>query len=337
MKRYIFSVAALALLAAPAAANDSAAAMGAGGIVLTQNVPVRMAAEDLYVSPTKVRVRYEFVNASGRDVETMVAFPLPDLDTDLFNVPHAVLADDPVNFVGFTVTVNGKKVSFAVEQRAFYKGRDVTTQLASAGLRSPNVLSDASALERLPSLGRRQLLSSGLLKTGGESGFMPQWTVRTKFYWRQTFPAGKTTVIEHSYRPARGGSFFDIAWSLKDSSYDPSADLAKRRGGEFCYDAGTLSRIGRMMRANRDAGNGPSLEMATTDYILRTANNWQGPIGRFHLTLDKLAPDNVISLCWDGDLKKTGPTTFEFNATNFAPRQDIHMVVMRTGHYPAPW
>ncbi len=65
-----------------------------------------------------------------------------------------------------------------------------------------------------------------------------------------------------------------------------------------------------------------------TDYVLRTANNWNGPIGRFHLTLDKLRAGAILSLCWDGALKKTGPTTFEFSAEEFAPTRDIHMLVI---------
>ena len=63
----------------------------------------------------------------------------------------------------------------------------------------------------------------------------------------------------------------------------------------------------------------------TTDYILVTGNNWKGPIGHFHLTLDKEKPDNVMSLCWDGELKKTGATTFEATRENFAPAHDIHL------------
>jgi len=56
-----------------------------------------------------------------------------------------------------------------------------------------------------------------------------------------------------------------------------------------------------------------------TDYILSTAATWKGPIGHFHLTLDKRDARNVLSVCWQG-LKKTSPTTFEFTADNFAPK-----------------
>jgi len=49
-----------ALALVPAAlADDSSAMLGAGGIiVLTKNTDIRMASEDLYLSPQKVEVHY---------------------------------------------------------------------------------------------------------------------------------------------------------------------------------------------------------------------------------------------------------------------------------------
>jgi hypothetical protein len=72
---------------------------------------------------------------------------------------------------------------------------------------------------------------------------------------------------------------------------------------------------------------GDLLNAYSTDFVLSTAGNWKGPIGWFRLTLDKLKPDNVLSLCWDG-LRKTGSTTFEFAAANFAPKHDVQMLVL---------
>jgi Domain of unknown function (DUF4424) len=63
--------------------------------------------------------------------------------------------------------------------------------------------------------------------------------------------------------------------------------------------------------------------------VLKTANNWKGPIGHFRLTLDKLAPDAVLSLCWDGALKKAGATTFEGTRDDFAPQRDVELLVLR--------
>jgi Domain of unknown function (DUF4424) len=61
-------------------------------------------------------------------------------------------------------------------------------------------------------------------------------------------------------------------------------------------------------------------------YVLRTANSWAGPIGKFRLTLDKGAAGNVISLCADG-VTKTGPTTFVIEKTDYVPDRDLQILV----------
>ncbi|OYX87727.1 MAG: hypothetical protein B7Y75_01670 [Azorhizobium sp. 35-67-5] len=66
-------------------------------------------------------------------------------------------------------------------------------------------------------------------------------------------------------------------------------------------------------------------------YILRTGANWYGPIGDFTLTIDKGAPDNLISFCATG-VKKIGPTTFQVKARDFFPERDLDILILK----PAP-
>src|SRR5512142_3146984 len=91
-------------VAAEAHANDSAAVIGAGGLELTKSDSIVMESEDLYLSLPEVRVSYVFRNTSDRDVETVVAFPLPDARLGwmhrLLDIPRSGL-----NFVGFSVRV----------------------------------------------------------------------------------------------------------------------------------------------------------------------------------------------------------------------------------------
>jgi hypothetical protein len=98
----------------------------------------------------------------------------------------------------------------------------------------------------------------------------------------------------------------------------------------YCIDNTTRTalraRVAAKLKADPHAGG--YLNGFETDYVLSTGNNWKGPIGRFHLTLDKLKPDSVLSLCWDGKLKKTGATTFEDTRENFAPKSDIKLLVV---------
>jgi hypothetical protein len=119
-----------------------------------------------------------------------------------------------------------------------------------------------------------------------------------------------------------GQSFFSAAYHKRGEKYD---------GVDYCFDDATWAAL----KAKTDTGaNNPDaggyMISYQTQYILRTAGNWQGPIGRFHLTLDKQKPGNLMSLCWDGELKKTGPTTFEFVREKFAPTRDIDLMVLET-------
>ena len=322
MRTTICVLGALLLATTGAIGDDSSAALAAGGIVFTKGTPVRMKAEDLYVSPKSMRIRFEFVNDSAKDVDTLVAFPLPDIDTSIYwGSPVGTVTDDPVNFVGFKAAVDGRAVSFKVEQRAFVKDKDVTSLLRSMGLPVNPVAGDGyRRYEKLP-LAKRKLLLDARAAEGDADEFVPQWVVRTKFYWTQHFPAHKSVLVEHSYQPVTGQSFFGKSNLADKGSMDTR---------DFCIDAPTKAKIAAMSdaRLKAKADNGEYLNAYRTDYILSTASNWNGPIGRFHLTLDKIKPDNVLSLCWDGALKKTGPTTFEDMRANFAPTRDIHMLVL---------
>ncbi|UYC16330.1 DUF4424 domain-containing protein [Xanthomonas campestris pv. phormiicola] len=64
-------------------------------------------------------------------------------------------------------------------------------------------------------------------------------------------------------------------------------------------------------------------------YIQLTGNNWKGPIQDFHLTLKKRGPADLVSPCFDGALKRTGPLTFEFGRKDFVPKQDLNVLFLR--------
>ena len=130
-----------------AVADDSSAALGAGGLVLSQSQDIRMADEDLRISPKSVHVRFVFANDSSKDIDTIVAFVLPDIDSGKFwGSPLGTVTDDPVNFMGFSLKAGREgSVTAAVEQRAFLKGRDVTDIVKSAGVPSQYFNSDKAS------------------------------------------------------------------------------------------------------------------------------------------------------------------------------------------------
>jgi hypothetical protein len=80
-------------------------------------------------------------------------------------------------------------------------------------------------------------------------------------------------------------------------------------------------------RANPKSGN--LLTALATEYVLSTGNNWKGPIGRFRLVLDKLKYENVMSLSWAGSLGSNSPTTFGYARENFAPKEDIKLLILQ--------
>ncbi len=309
-----------------ALADDSSAALGMGGVVLTQNADIRMASEDLSLSPKAVAVRYEFVNDSDRDIDTIVAFPLPDIDLwEYSESPVGTIVDKSPNFVGFVLTVDGKRVEATPEEHAILNGRDVTAAVRAAGL--PVNFAGTDLFDRLTKLKpalRASLSRQGLVELE-DADAHAKWTATTKFWWRQHFPAHKTVVIEHRYQPVTG-QFFFVPESLTAS--DPSD---RRNAQAYCIDPATRAAIKAKLAASKLPGNAEAmLNGYETDFVLKTANNWKGPIGHFHLTVDKLKPDNIVSLCWDGALKKTGPTVFEAARDNFAPAHDIKLLVLET-------
>jgi hypothetical protein len=311
----------LALTAASARADDSSAALGAGGVTLTRSADIRMVDEVLSISPKAVKIRFVFLNETDRPIDVLVAFPMPDIDTEEYWFsPLGTTTDDPVNFMGFRVTADGAPASVSVEQRAMIKGRDVSSVVRAAGLPVNPISKVGFKMFEKLSPGQRKLLADAkVADTSDRTDAHPLWTVRTRFYWSQHFPAHTSVVLEQSYQPVTGQFLFGPT-NHGDANYVRN----------FCLDSATRDRLSRMTKAalTADKQGGGYLAAYTTDYVLKTGANWKGPIGHFHMVLDKLSPNNVLSLCWKGALTKSGPTTFEFDAHDFTPDQDVRLLVV---------
>jgi hypothetical protein len=324
MRSFALALAAAALAAMPAMADDSSAALGAGGLVFVKQADIRMAAEDLRISPKEVKVRYEFVNDGKSDVATVVAFPMPDIDVrEFWYEPLGTTLDHTANFMGFALTVDGKAVTPTLDERAVLDGRDVTALVKAAGLPINIAGSDLVArIDKLAPAQKKTLAAEGLVEVDGNDTH-PHWVAKTSYWWHQSFAAGKTVVIEHRYQPVTGQSFFgELSLATKEQFDDYNRN--------FCIDDATKAAIrARIARLDKNGPNGSYLQSYRTEFVLKTAANWKGPIGRFHLTVDKLAPANVLSMCWGDDLKKTGPTTFESTRENFAPARDVKVLVLQ--------
>lgn len=313
---------ALSLTAAtPAGANDSTAEIGAGGIVLAQTYSVEMQSEVLYISMDEVRVDYVFRNRSARDVETLVAFPMPDMDVSPYWEVAIPNPDD--NFLGFTVTVDGQSIQPELQQRAYVAGVDVTEKVLAAGLPlAPIGDYDGLDVSHLSDAQIEDLQSWGIVNVEGDlgqAGGRPQvdatWTLKSAYWWKMSFPADVDVAVEHRYTPAVGGAagLFVLGDGTRTEPHPYYAD-------KFCVDKGFMSTVRKRDAATGD--DGPRYTERWLSYVLSSGANWAGPIGTFKLIVDKGSTDNLVSFCGQG-VKKTGPTTFEMDLDGFLPEKDL--------------
>lgn len=327
MKRLL--VALSLVIAAPAFANDTMAELKTGGLVFVRSDVVSMEKEDLFISLDEVRVAYRFRNTSEDDVEAVVAFPMPDIEaTPYGNV--AVPISDSDNFLGFTVVMDGRTITPELEQKAFAAELDVTDTLTAAGL-SLNPFADGldEAIEALSDHTKADWVARGMLYeesyddgSGWRESHSPMWRLKSTYWWRAKFPAGQPVEVTHRYQPSLGGT---VAVSfLQDGK--PQEPYFGQYQQKYCVDESFLNAVRRHAKTAPD-GNPPFYE-TWISYVLTTGANWSGTIQDFTLTIDKGAPENLVSFCGSG-VRKTGPTTFEMSATDFFPERDINVLILR--------
>lgn len=330
MKASLLAITLAGLLAAPALANDSTAELAAGGLVLTRTESIEMRSEDLFISEQAVRVRYVFVNTSGKPVTTQVAFPMPDIGGEDFyfhdvSIPNR---EDPANILDFQTTVDGKPVAMEVEQRAFARGVDQTAWLAAHGVPLALQMDGAIArLDALPKAAQDEAIALGLAVPdeydqgkGWERHLNPAWILKTTFHWEQSFAPGAEVVVTHNYKPAVGGS---VGTMVGSPGYMADAEGAEQRA-RYCIDSGFLAAVAKAKKG----GDYPPFTETRIAYVLKTGGNWARPIGDFRLVIDKGSTANLVSFCASG-VKKIGPTRFEVRKTNWRPDKDLFILILK--------
>lgn len=325
MKALVALVLTSAWLAAPAIANDSVAEVGTGGLLLGRTDAIEMTSEDLFLSMDRVTVDYVFTNKTDAAVRTVVAFPMPDIDTR----PQTMvsLPGEGDDFLGFTVEVDGKAVNPTLQQHAYANGVDVTGQIVAAGL--PLAPFSQEAYQRVQSLRGETLIALAALgavsgeigdgQVGPDTYIEPAWVLKSAYWWEMTFPPNQAIRVRHQYRPSVGGSaglFFLMAG--EDGTKADPAMVEK-----YCMDDVFL-RAARKRQEAMSSG-GPGYYESRISYVLTTGANWAGPIRSFRLTIDKGRPDNLVSFCGE-NVRRTGPTTFVMEQTDFWPSRDLDIL-----------
>jgi hypothetical protein len=324
-----FSLAlALSLGASAALANDTTAELKTGGLEFTRSAEITMMAEKLYISPKQVRVDYVYRNTTDKDVETYVAFPMPDITGS--GDPMMDAGDTSKdNFLGFSVTQDDVAINPLLQQKIYAADLDVTDVLAAAKIPF-NPLGDQTreALGKQPKATIADLETRGMLfantyddGNGEKTEFIPTWTLKSVYWWKTTFPAGKDIRVSHTYHPSVGGT---VATTYLDNN-KPQGERYDEYKRKYCIDD-SMVKIAQKSNALM-AAEKPYYYEQWISYVLTTGANWNGPISKFTLIVDKGNARNYVSFCGTG-IKKTGPTTFEMNATDFSPEKDLDILLL---------
>jgi hypothetical protein len=322
---------AMALGAGGAAlANDSTAELAAGGLVLTKTTAIVMQSEDLFISDKEVKVHYVFANKTNADVTVTVAFPMPDITVEGMDDNISIPTQDPVNFLGFSTVADGKPVVAQVEQKVIKNGVDRTQLMRSLNVPlAPQAEATDKALDQLSAANQAQLIKLGLAMQdqyddgdgrGMVNHLQATWTLKTTYYWRQTFPAGRTLVIDHHYTPAVGSSA-GTSWGSADFAKQPDY---QQQVAHYCVDDSFLAAVKRTIQPDVGFSN---MQEERIEYILTSGANWAEPIGDFHMVIDKGDPTRLVSFCGT-NVQKISPTQFEVHYTNFVPKQNVSVLIL---------
>jgi hypothetical protein len=314
----------------PAFANDTTAELAVGGLVFTRNADVSIESEELTITPDTVKVRYIFLNQTPAPVTATIAFPMPDIDLSEAD-NYAIPTDDPVNFIAFETTIDGKPAPLEINQRAFLGDKDVSAVVKGAGAPILPIGSLQNRVAELPKTSKDRLIAAGLLIPAGTDAkggplHSGSWTVKTAVMRQQTFPPDKPVVVEHRYRTSMGLSFDTV---LRKALRDNKAmdQEVKRYRAAYCISDTLLRGIDRV--AGNAEGNTARLRERRISYILKTGANWAGPIKDFKLVIDKGRPERLVSFCMD-NIKKVSSTAFEVRIKDFTPTHDLKILLVGT-------
>jgi len=283
-------------------ADDSSAEIVAGGLQFKPIKKISVEREDLYLNDKKITVSMKFKNNSDKDINTIVAFPIPEYR---FSYMQGI-----PDFKDFSVEVDGHKVNCQIEARAFIEGKEYTKILRKMNISIQdfagfNESKDSlSYFANLSKENQRLLIESGIVDTVSVPG-EPCWTVKLKYYWTQKFSANKSVTITHRYSPYCGFQFYSN--NAKDRA------SLKRIA---CLNKEVVNRI--------KSFDDNLIGVRWMSYVLKSALNWGQPMKVFHLVVEK--PDQTLfSTCFSHHFTQKDEKTYELTIDNFVPDSDIRI------------
>ena len=294
----------------PLLADAAAIGSAMGGIRFHKESRISMEKERLTISKWKVTAEYELLNNTDEDITIDLAFPTPDA---ICNALYPVSKETIFNSsLSFRVWTDGKSLRYSTEVRALDNGghKDYTSFLRKLGV---DIVS-CSIPATLSQEDREKLVASGLAYHYSAQTLVPFWMVREKYYWAQTFPAHKTVFLKNEYKPFSGWIDLDLLPGVREATLEES--INDRR--DSCFGPSLLQKLTEL------AGNTGFIRFSFVDYILKTANSWNGPIKDFELIVEK-PPGVYVSFCWEAPVERLDKTHFRATAHNFTPKRNLEV------------
>ncbi|NVJ92370.1 MAG: DUF4424 family protein [Methylocystaceae bacterium] len=305
----------LGAVSSVASANDSSAALTAGGLVLTQNDDIAMEREALDISYNRVSVFYQFRNMSDVDKTVRIAFPLPDIRLeDVINGHPSFPVKAPNNFVAFKTVVDGAPVDMNISQRMWVGDKDVTDEYISYDF--PPSLADERVFKTATTEYNYALLTR--IGAFGDPGMVQ----KTAYHWSQTFPADTPVQIKHEYKPVPG--IFPV-WR------EESVELANGPWRtNYCLSDEAISKITQdFQTTDQDDALTSTLRIP---YVLKTGANWKGGIGSFQLQVVANDPYRYAALCAPDRSGGLFGSVITVNYDNFQPTHDLDILFFGAFH-----
>jgi Domain of unknown function (DUF4424) len=301
----------------PIFADAGAFASGMGGIQFRKESRISMEKERLTISKWKVTVEYEFLNNTDKDITIGLAFPLPDAICNvLYALPTETIFD---NSPSFHVWADGKRLRYSTEARALDKEghKDYTNFLKELGAD----IAKCNFPATLSQENRKKLVDSDLAYSEGDdqtASFAPMWTVREKYYWTQTFPAHKTVLLKNEYKPFSGWIELELGKNVDPRVRKATLDGSSADRRNSCLGPRLLKKLTGL------ADSGTFIRFGFVDYILTTANYWNGPIKDFELIVEK-PPGVYVNFCWEGPVERIDKSHCRATAHNFTPKRNLEI------------
>lgn len=302
----------------------------AGGLQSMRSPHLVLSNQDIILNLDQVKVSYTYTNTANTDITETLVFMLP------------VKSEDNRQFA---VTVNQAPVQFQVMQHVINAaGRDITKEFKTLYL----PINPIAAIHTIDASPNRDSIIARLrtMNLIDQHEDTPTWTVRTYYYWQQTFPAQSKIHIEQTFKPSitthnvKLNSFMNllklpvkfvkkmvnvaIHWSLADESAlkNLQEQFAKYypRIHNYCPTKEDYQTLVHAYKLNPHKK--PVIELKELNFAYGENELWANPVNRFNLTIE--SPKNMYPLlCWNDQLKRAGNNALQFSADNYIPAANI--------------